>query len=88
MALSPSNLSVSRFKISASILAVLLVAASMMLPSAASGEGSVLCCSDDWQVAGICPPGDVIASYCTDSSCQSCGPTFCFTPSPRQQCFQ
>jgi hypothetical protein len=86
MAFHPAGLGASRFKVSALILALVLVAAAVMLPASVEGSGTALCCSDEWQ-GGLCPAGQRIASYCADSSCQSCGTFFCYTETRTQLCF-
>jgi hypothetical protein len=87
MAFHQAGLGASRFKVSALILALVLVAASVMLPASVEGSGTALCCSDEWQGGGVCPTGQRIASYCADSTCQSCGTFFCYTETMRQPCF-
>jgi|GEM_PF-5739730 len=86
MTFHPAGPGASRFRISALILALVLVTASVMLPASVEGSETALCCSDEWQ-GGICPYGQRIASYCADSSCQSCGSFFCYTETMRQLCF-
>jgi uncharacterized protein YfaQ (DUF2300 family) len=65
---------------------IALLCMCFMLPTAAPAA-QFLCCPDEWQGGGACPPGQRIASYC-DNNCQSCGQFFCYTqPSgPGQQC--
>jgi hypothetical protein len=88
MAIHQAGLGASRFKISALILALVLVTASVMLPASVEGSGTALCCSDEWQGGGACTePGQRIASYCADSSCQSCGAFFCYTETIHTACY-
>jgi hypothetical protein len=79
MAIHQAGLGASRFRISALILALVLVTASVMLPASVEGSGTALCCSDEWQGSLCTRPGERVASYCADSSCQSCGAFFCYT---------
>ena len=76
-----------RFRNPALILALVLVVASVMLPISVEGSGTTLCCSDEWQVVGICAPSERMARYCADSSCQECGAMFCYTETIRHSCY-
>ena len=87
MAIHQAGLGASRFRISALILALVLVTASVMLPAPVEGSGTALCCSDEWQGGNLCPPGQRLASYCADSSCQSCGTFFCYTETIHTACY-
>jgi hypothetical protein len=55
----------------------------------AEGSGTAFCCLDDWQGGNVCPPGQVLASYCAEP-CSDCGTFFCFTPPSGfwQQCYR
>ncbi len=83
----------TRFKVFVGVCAALGLSLGLGIARTAVAQDTytVLCCSDQWQGGNLCPPGDVLASYCTDSSCTECGTFFCYTqPSdPRQpQCYQ
>jgi len=81
----------TRFKVFVGVCAALGLSLGIAGTPVAEGADTALCCSDEWQGGNLCPPGEVLASYCTDSSCTECGTFFCYTqPSgPTQpQCYR
>lgn len=58
------------------VLCVLVIVAGLFAGPAESANKP--CCLDEWQGGGICPPGQRVASYCTDG-CSTCGMFFCYS---------
>ena len=87
MAFHQESIGASRVRRLALTITLVLVVASAIAPISAAGSGTALCCSDEWQIVGICATGQRIASYCDDSTCQQCGSWFCYTETRFQACY-
>ena len=54
------------------VLCAFLVTLAWSRPAAAAR----LCCLDEWQGGGVCPPGQKLASQC-GIGCENCGTFYC-----------
>ena len=57
-------------------LAVFCAVIFTLTPVTLSAAGK-LCCVDDWQGGGVCPPGQRLASQCSGPGCTNCGTFTC-----------
>ena len=56
---------------------VVLCAVIFTLTSVTPAAAGKLCCLDDWQGGGVCPPGQSLASQCSGPACTNCGTFTC-----------
>jgi len=56
---------------------VVLCTVILILTSVTPASAGKLCCLDDWQGGGVCPPGQRLASQCSGPGCTNCGTFSC-----------